>query len=275
MKGSLNIQVDYDTTRTPSGDYRSDFVTKVKGDPILDQLSLAERQTFDTGIAQNVNEMLAGVHRILIPKEGWLFEDVAKILFWFKQGSYRLYLQQYPDWRERIVSLTSIEYIWRNIESAVSETMGDDFAKLLKFPDAKIKVIGERYLKKIVTAQFNKDMDLICSGEETDTVDKLIVFMRKQMEIKPGTVHHGYNINIVVELLKETYAVTEDELIFLFGCNGKRSLSRYFEEIRYVQEGQIKFIAKRAEINPDVFLSQVIATAKVLDAKDHERDQQQ
>lgn len=274
MKGSLNIQVDYDTARTPSGDYRSDFVTKVKGDPILDQLSLAERQAFDTGIAQNVNEMLVGVHRTLIPKEEWLFEDVAKILFWFKRGSYRLYLQ-YPDWRERIVSLTSIEYIWRNIESTVSETMGDDFAKLLKFPDAKIKVIGERYLKKIVTAHFNKDMDLLYSGEETDTVDKLIVFMRKQMEIKPGTVYHGYNINIVVKLLKEIYAVTEDELIFLFECNGKRSLSRYFEGIRYVQESQIKFIAKRAEINPDVFLSQVIATAKVLDAKDHERDQQQ
>lgn len=275
MKGSLNIQVDYDTTRTPSGDYRYDFVTKVKGDPILDQLSLAERQAFDTGIAFNVNEMLAGVHRILIPKEGWLFEDVAKILSWFKQGSYRLYLQQYPEWREEIVSRKGIDFIWRNIESAVSETMGDDFAKLLKFPDAKIKVIGERYLKKIVTAQFNKDMDLLYSGEETDTVDKLIVFMRKQMEIRPGTVYHGYNINIVVELLKEIYAVTEDELIFLFECNGKRSLSRYFEEIRYIQESQIKFIAKRAEINPDVFLSQVIATAKVLDAKDHERDQQQ
>lgn len=275
MKGSLNIQVDYDTARTPSGDYRYDFVTKVKGDPILDQLSLAERQAFDTGIAFNVNEMLAGVHRILIPKEGWLFEDVAKILSWFKQGSYRLYLQQYPEWREEIVSRKGIDFIWRNIESAVSETMGDDFAKLLKFPDAKIKVIGERYLKKIVTAQFNKDMDLLYSGEETDTVDKLIVFMRKQMEIRPGTVYHGYNINIVVELLKEIYAVTEDELIFLFECNGKRSLSRYFEEIRYIQESQIKFIAKRAEINPDVFLSQVIATAKVLDAKDHERDQQQ
>lgn len=274
MKGSLNIQVDYDTTRTPSGDNRFDFVTKVKGDPILDQLSLAERQAFDNGIAHNVNEMLAGVHRILFPKEGWLFEDVAKILSWFKQGGYRLYLQ-YPDWREEIVSRKGIEYIWRNIESTVSETMGDDFAKLLKFPDAKIKVINGRYLKKIVTAHFKKDMDLLYSGEETDTVDKLIVFMRKQMETKPDTVQHGYNINIVAELLKEIYAVTEDELIFLFECDGKRSLSRYFEGIRYLQENQIKFIANRAEIDPDVFLSQVIATAKVLDAKDHERDQQQ
>lgn len=267
MKGSLNLQIDYDTTRTPSGDRRYDFVTKVNGDPILDQLSLAERQAFDMGIADHVNEMLAGTHRISVPKEKWLFKDVALLLCWFNRSLSSYYLQ-YSNWREVISEKIELDAVWKNVEAAVSESMGDEFANLLKFPDPKIKYIGDTFLRNILKVQFSKDCRLNCY--QFDGVDDLIVFLRKQIGITPETLYHGYNIHIVSGLLKETYSFTEDELIFLFDRDGKRSLARYFEEPGYVEENQIKFIAKRAEIDPDVFLSQVIATAKVSGSNDNE-----
>lgn len=267
MKGSLNLQIDYDTTRLPSGDRRYDFVTKVNGDPILDQLSLNERQTFDMGIANHVNEMLAGTHRILVPKEKWLFEDVCIILYCLNK-MFLNHVFQFEYWREMVSEIIKIDDAWKNIEQAVSESISDDFANLLKFPNPKIKYISDIYLRKILKAQFN--IDSTFSRYKIDNVDDLIVFLREKIVITTKTLHHAYSVNIISELLKETYSFTEDELIFLLSCDDKLSLAKYIDEPSYVGEDQIRFIAKKADIDPEVFLSQVIATSKVLCSKRHE-----
>lgn len=276
MKGSLNIQVTYDTTRSPSGDHRYDFVTKVSGDPILDQLSLAERQAFDLSIAGSVNEMLAGVHRILVPKEEWLFEDVAIVLFSFlEQGFYSTPLSPGPldpDWKRHVLRRNSFAEIWSFTSPFVCSAIGETLADLLKFPDAEIKYISHRYLRLILDAYFKEHHAY--SHNHFDNVDDLIDGIRDILNITPDTVYQKHSLDVIRVLLKETYSFTDDELVYILSKDPSHPVLPH-DNFNRVDDKAVEFIARRARLDPNVFLSQVIATHKVLETRDHERDQQQ
>lgn len=277
MKGSLNLQVTYDTTRSPSGDRRYDFVTKVTGDPILDHLSLAERQAFDSGIAYQVNEMLAGAHRISIPKEEWVLIDVAVLIFEMSLRSEIPSVDYHPfnrpDWRE--FTYSDMDSVWAFIHRIITEIFGDELAKHFRFPDGKIKTIGNHFLRLIVKEYITRHRPIRVTEREEEVIESVISFMRKVTSKTPGMEMHSYESGIIKSLLTDLYSFTQDEMILLFDVHGKRSLACYFENFSYLTENQIFGIAQRAMIDPKIFLSQVIATAKVLESNNHERDQQQ